>query len=119
MIDIFIIAGIVLLSSYAVSKLNYVIDDRYLRLRFGPLRIRKISIDDICDARLGVSHWVEGWANTLNLKTLAAKAITVYRRSGYFKKVCLTPDDPGNSSAELKATRASNRTWDRMQALFI
>ncbi len=79
---------------YGISSINYQIDDEYLRICVGWLRLRKIPIRDIRAAEVGVRHWVESWGNTLDWATIREKAITVHRRSGAFKKVCFTPDDP-------------------------
>ena len=79
---------------YGVSKINYLLDEHYLRIRVGFLPVRKIAIEDFIDVEVGVSHGVESWANTLNRTTLKSKGITLFRRSGLFKKLILTPDVP-------------------------
>lgn len=77
-----------------ISRLNYVIDDQYLRVRLGPIPLRKVAIDDIGDVRMGSRHWSESWTNTIYPPTISRKGVTVYRKSGRFKRVVLTPDDP-------------------------
>ena len=37
---------------FGVSKLNYRIDDRYVRVLLGPIPLRKVAIEDIRDARM-------------------------------------------------------------------
>ncbi len=79
---------------YGISSINYQLDDEYLRICVGRLRLRKFPIRDLRAAEVGVRHWVESWGNTLDWATIREKAITVHRRSGLFKRVCFTPDDP-------------------------
>lgn len=79
---------------YGISSIHYQLDDEYLRICVGWLRLRKFPIRDIQAAEVGVRHGVESWGNTLDWATIREKAITLHRRSGLFKRVCFTPDDP-------------------------
>ncbi len=92
---ILFISLIVGLLFYGISRLNYVIDEQYLRVRLGPIPLRKVAIDDIADVRRGSSHWSESWTNTIYPPTISRRGVTVYRKTGGFKRVVLTPDDPG------------------------
>ena len=87
---------------YGISRLNYVIDDEYLRVRLGPIPLRKVAIDDIADVRMGSRHWSESWTNTIYPPTISRKGVTVYRKSGRFKRVVLTPDDPAVFIEDIK-----------------
>ena len=89
--------------TYGIGKINYVVDDQYLRIRIGPMVVRKFAIEDIRDATVGMSHWTESWGNTIHPATISKKAIIIYRRTGYFKKICITPDDPGGFVETIKA----------------
>ena len=88
---------------YGISRLNYVIDDRYLRLRLGPLPLRKVPIDDLVDAVATLTHWSESWTNTIYPPTISKKAVTVYRKAGGFGRIVLTPDDPAAFVERLKS----------------
>jgi hypothetical protein len=87
---------------YGVSRINYGLDDRYVRIRLGPIPLRKIAIEDVRDARLGHRHCSESWTNTIYLPTIRKKAVTLYRRSGGFRRVVLTPDDPAGFVERVK-----------------
>ena len=79
---------------FLVSLINYRIDDRYVRCYWGPVPIRKIAIDDIRDAVREHRHMSESWTNTIWMPTIRRKGVTLYRRTGGFKRVVVTPDDP-------------------------
>ena len=82
---------------------SYLIDDRYLRVRLGPLPLRKFAIDDIRDAQTRFSHCSESWTNTIYPPTISRKAVTIYRKSGVFRRVLITPDDPMGFVERIKA----------------
>jgi hypothetical protein len=90
LLPLIIIAGVL----YGVSRINYIIDDRYVRIRIGTFSLRKYAISDIRDARAKYSLWSESWANVLYPTTISKRAVTIYRKSGWFKKVLITPDNP-------------------------
>ena len=96
---VIIILAVVL---YGISRLDYVIDDQYLRVRLGPIPLRKVAIDDIADVRIGSRHWSESWTNTIYPPTISRKGVTVYRKSGSFKRMVLTPDDPAGFIERIK-----------------
>ena len=87
-------AGIVVVFSKGISNINYLIDDRYVRIRIGSMRVRKFEIEDIRDAQVGTVHGVEAWTNTIHRPTIYEKGVTLFRRTGMLKKVVITPDDP-------------------------
>ena len=60
----------------------------------GALGIRKFAIEDIRDARLGFRHMSESWTNTIWMPTIRARGVTLYRRTGGFKRVIITPSNP-------------------------
>ncbi len=95
MVDqIVLVIAIIVFLFYGISSLNYLLDDHYLRIRLGPLPFRKFAIYDISDARVGFSHWTESWTNTIYPPAISRKCVTIYRKSGIFKRVLITPDDP-------------------------
>jgi hypothetical protein len=79
---------------FLVSLINYRIDDRYVRCYWGPVPVRKIAVDDIRDAEKGYRHMSESWTNTIWMPTIRRKGVTLHRRTGGFKRVIITPDDP-------------------------
>ena len=87
---------------YGLSKINYHIDDQYLRIRFGQMTFRKFAVSDICDARVWYSHWAESWTNTLYPPAVSKRAVTIYRKTGIFKKVLVSPDDPAGFVEKIK-----------------
>ena len=91
---IVVLTLILALLFYGISRINYVIDDQYLQVRLGPILLRKVAMDDIADVRMGSRNWSENWTNTIYPPTISRKGVTVYRKSGRFKRVVLTPDDP-------------------------
>ena len=94
LIGILITVCILLFSSFLVSLINYRIDDRCVRCYWGPVPVRKIAIDDIRDAVKGIRHMSESWTNTIWVPTIRRRGVTLYRRTGGFKRVVITPDDP-------------------------
>ena len=97
---VIIILAVVL---YGISRLDYVIDIQYLRVRLGPIPLRKVAIDDIADVRIGSRHWSESWTNTIWMPTIRRKGVTLYRRTGGFRRVVITPDDPEGFIERIKA----------------
>jgi hypothetical protein len=87
---------------YGISKINYIIDDQYLRIRLGTLAFRKFAINDIRDARVWYSHWAESWTNTLYPPAVSKRSVTIYRKTGMFKKVLISPDDPAGFVERIK-----------------
>jgi hypothetical protein len=87
---------------YGVSKINYHIDDQYLRIRLGQMTFRRFAIKDIRDARVWYSHWAESWTNTIYPPAVSKRSVTIYRRTGIFKKVVISPDDPAGFVERIK-----------------
>jgi hypothetical protein len=88
---------------FLVSLINYRIDDSHVRCYWGPVPVRKIAIDDIRDAVKGHRNMSESWTNTIWIPTIRRKGVTLYRRTGGFKRVVLTPDDPEGFIERIKA----------------
>ncbi len=79
---------------YLVGLINYRIGERYVRCYWGPIPVRKIAIDDLREAARGFRHMSESWTNTIWMPTIRKKGVTLFRRTGGFKRVVVTPDDP-------------------------
>lgn len=88
---------------YLVSLINYRIDDRYVRCYWGPIPVRKFAIEDIRDAVRGYRHMSESWTNTIWMPTIRRKGVTLHRRTGGFRRVVITPDDPEAFIARIKS----------------
>ncbi len=87
---------------YLISLINYRVDDRYVRCLFGPIPIRKLVIEDICDVKREYRHMSESWTNTIWMPTIRKRGVTIYRRTGGFKRVVVTPDDPDTFIRSIK-----------------
>jgi hypothetical protein len=94
---------ILALAVWIVARINYRIDERHIRCRLGPITIRKIAIEDIYDVERGYRHLSESWTNTIWIPTIRKKGTTLFRRTGGFRRIVLTPDDPTAFIAALKA----------------
>ena len=79
---------------YLISNINYLIDEHYLRIRVGPLAFRKFPIDGFEGIEIGVTTGGENWTNTIHMPTIRQKGVTLHRRSGLFRRLNITPDDP-------------------------
>ncbi len=79
---------------WSISKINYVVDESFLRIRVGPITLRKFAIEEIRDIQPGYRHWSENWTNTIYLPTIRKRAVTIYRKSGRFSRINITPHDP-------------------------
>ncbi|MEE2839614.1 MAG: hypothetical protein VYC91_03705 [Acidobacteriota bacterium] len=93
---------IVLVMAKGISLINYAIDERYLRIRIGPWAFRKFAISDFKGAEVGVSIGGESWTNTINMLTIRHKGVTLYRRSGFFQRLIITPADPAGFVERVK-----------------
>ncbi len=87
---------------YLISNINYVIDEQYLRIRVGALAFRKIPMSDFEDAEIGVTVGGENWTNTIHMPTIRKRGVTLYRRSGLFRRLNITPDDPAGFVRRIK-----------------
>ena len=101
-VTLFLVCGLPF-TIFLVSLINYRIDDRYVRCYWGPVPVRKIAIGDIRDAVKGYRHWSESWTNTIWMPTIRRKGVTLYRRTGGFNRVIITPDDPEGFIERIKS----------------
>jgi len=92
--SILIILIIAIGMGYLISIINYVIDEQYLRIKLGAFTFRKIPISDFKDVAIGVTVGGENWTNTIYIPTIRKKGVTLHRRSGLFRRLNITPDDP-------------------------
>ena len=86
-----------------ISSINYVIDEAYLRIRVGKVAFRKIPIEDFDEVEVGVTIGGENWTNTLHMPTIREKGVTLYRRTGLFRRLIITPGDPDGFVTDVKA----------------
>jgi hypothetical protein len=85
-----------------VSVINYRVDVRYIRCYWGPVPIRKFEVDDVRNAVRGYQHMSESWTNTIWMPSIRNRGVVLHRRTGGFKRVILTPDDPDEFIALIK-----------------
>jgi hypothetical protein len=95
---------------FMISLINYRIDDRHVRCYWGPVPVRKIAMDDIRDAVKGYRHMSESWTNTIWMPTIRRRGVILYRRTGRFRRVVITPDDPEGFIERIKAHERFFRT---------
>jgi hypothetical protein len=88
---------------YLVGLINYRVDDRFILCYWGPVPLRKFAVEDIRDVVKGYRHMSESWTNTIWMPTIRRKGVTLYRRTGGFKRVVITPDDPEAFVARIKS----------------
>ncbi len=88
---------------YLISNINYVIDKQYLRIKVGVFAFRKIPISDFKDAQVGVTLGGENWTNTIHMPTIREKGVTLHRRSGLFRRLNITPEDPAEFVERIKS----------------
>jgi hypothetical protein len=90
---------------FLISMINYRVDDRYVRIYWGALPVRKLAIEDIREATRGYRHMSESWTNTIWMPTIRSRGVTLHRRTGGLRHVIITPDDPDRFIAEIKSHR--------------
>ena len=83
-----------------MTRIRYVIDDRYLRVVWFGVTRRKIALTDTESVRTGYDGWNESWSNTLCRE---GRWVTVRRKSGLFRNFVITPKDRDAFIRELKA----------------
>jgi hypothetical protein len=71
-----------------ITRISYVVDERYLRVVIGKFTLRKIAIADIAFVDTSAPFWNEHWCNTaFALK----RVLRVRRKSGWIKNFIITP----------------------------
>ena len=98
---------------FLISNINYRVDKEYLRIRIGPLAFRKFPISDFEGVEIGVTTGGENWTNTIHMPTIRAKGVTLHRKSGLFRRLNITPDDPVAFVERIKSHPQSRITSQR------
>jgi len=86
-----------------IAKLHYELDDAALLVKLGRTSLRRIAIDDMADIRKGYAHVTESWAASIYPPRLLRDSVTIYRRSGLFRRFLITPLDPDGFVREVRA----------------
>ena len=73
-----------------------------MRIKIGVFTFRKILISDFEDAEVGVTVGGENWTNTIHMHTIRKKGVTLYKRSGLFRRLNITPDEPADFVERIK-----------------
>lgn len=89
--------------AYLISNINYLIDEQYLRIRVGAFTFRKILVSDFEGAEVGVTEGGENWTNTIHMPTIREKGVTLYRKTGFFRRLNITPEDPVGFVKKIKS----------------
>jgi len=80
--------AIVLLMLWLITRIRYVIDDRYVRVVLIGLTLRKIALTDIESVDTKAPLWNEHWCNTL---WACGRVVRLRRRSGCVRNFIITP----------------------------
>ncbi|MBI5683914.1 MAG: hypothetical protein HZC54_02435 [Verrucomicrobia bacterium] len=88
--------ALIAVSLYAVATLRYRITERAVEVLIFGWCARRIRLDDIECVRRGGTFWNEHWTNFK-----LWNAVTLRRKSGWFRNFVITPDDPSGFIVEL------------------
>jgi len=94
---------IFLIVGFIISNINYLIGIEYLRIRVWGMNFRKFSITDFSDVVIGIKGSGENWTTTINIKKIRNNGVTLHRRSGLFRRLNITPDDPEEFVEKIKS----------------
>lgn len=92
--------AIVALVFWLVTRIRYVIDDEYVRVKWLGATVRKIALSDIEFADTECPLWNEHWCNTLFAWN---RAVRIRRRSGFCRNFIITPSNREEFLTELRA----------------
>jgi hypothetical protein len=73
---------------WMITRIFYVVDDQYLRVRLGGFTLRKIAIADMAFVDTAAPFWNEHWCNTAFTRK---RVLRVRRKSGWIKNFIITP----------------------------
>ncbi len=73
---------------WAITRITYVVDDRFLRVVLGKFTLRKIALADIAFVDTAAPLWNEHWCNTFFPRK---RVVRIRRRSGLIKNFIITP----------------------------
>ena len=73
---------------WVITRIAYVVDDRYLRVVLGRVTLRKIALSDIAFVDTATPFWNEHWCNTF---FVGKRVVRIRRRSGWIKNFIITP----------------------------
>lgn len=90
----------VVLAFWAVTRIDYRIDDRCLRVAWFGLTMRRIALSDIEKVDTCAPFWNEHWCNTL---WLVRRVVRIRRKTGIFRNFIITPKNRDAFIRDLKA----------------
>ena len=91
MSDIVVLANILALCGilyFAITRIAYVVDERYLRVVLGKVTLRKIALSDIAFVDTAAPFWNEHWCNTV---FTGKRVVRIRRRTGLIRNFIITP----------------------------
>jgi hypothetical protein len=91
-------AGALLL--LAVVNIQYRLSRHEVEVLLFRLRIRRVMFTDIRDVTEGAAACAEHWPSTL---WPAGRALTLHRRSGWLRRVVITPRDRAHFRGQLES----------------
>jgi hypothetical protein len=80
--------GLAAVILYTITRIRYVVDDRYLRVIWFGVTFRKIALADIAAVSTNAPLWNEHWCNTLWAR---GRIVCLRRRTGVFRNFIITP----------------------------
>lgn len=86
---------------YWVTRIRYVIDERYVRVIWFGATVRKIALTDIAAVDTRFCFWNEHWCNTVT--DIPNRRVTLHRKSGFVRNFVITPKNREAFLAELSA----------------
>ena len=85
---------------WAVTRIDYRIDDRYVRVTWFGLTTRRIALSDIEKVDTSMPLWNEHWCNTF---WPVGRIVRIRRKTGIFRNFIITPKDRDAFIRDLKA----------------
>jgi len=71
-----------------ITRIQYVIDDRYVRVKLFGMTLRKIALTDIEFADTKCPLWNEHWCNTF---FAWGRSVRLRRKTGFARNFIITP----------------------------
>lgn len=85
--------------AFILRSLSYRLSRHEVEVLLFGCRIRRVMLNDIRDVTEGGSLLAEHWPNTL---LSGGRSLTLYRRSGLFRRFVITPRDRGHFRKQIE-----------------
>ena len=97
---ILILPFLVLWLLWLVTRIRYVIDDQFVRVRLWRWTLRKIALADIMTVDTKMPFWNEHWCNTY---WMFGRVVRIRRKTGWIRNFIITPDNRDEFIHQLQA----------------